>query len=402
METSVWNISEEEFQEKKMKPNSEINYNSAEFKALVKNMLDKTCLNEEVKKKCMSSDNLNIFKKAFIHNSFAKAKGIESYDVLEFKGDGLIKTAVTEYITSVKYKKVTSSSYLSELKKYYEQNDTLGFFAIDQGFGKFTSILSSKDGLQPYEYTIKNNNLEDYDLLSISKYRKIYGDLFESFIGAMATVIDLVCSPKIDQNGREIFLPGVSWGIISRFVYNFFDKVDMELPTFDAAGNILDSKYYDKLFPYPNRFQEGLITGRDVKLNDILKEYENRNVVPKTYKTTFYLNGKLLTSLLKDGILDFSKRVVNNTKYPSKTKAVLSTNIKYPNIISNSQNKNTYYPIDINMSSNKKITFMQDKDIFEIVSSESRYKSEAKTNTIKQAMDFFRQFGFKENYKQPF
>lgn len=117
-----------------------------------------------LKKLEINSDNIELFKTALTHTSYANEHGVLSYERLEYLGDAVLELVMSDYLYN----------------NYHEEE------------GKMTKLRSQyvcEDAL--YEYSLKLG-LNEYLRLghgeeeSGGKYRKaIVADIFESFIGAI-------------------------------------------------------------------------------------------------------------------------------------------------------------------------------------------------------------------------
>lgn len=112
----------------------------------------------------IKTDNIDLYKKALTHTSFANENDTESYERLEYLGDAVLELVMSEYL----YKTTNyEEGKMTKMRSHYVCENAL------------------------YEYSLKIG-LNEYLLLghgeteSGGKYRKaIVSDIFEAFIGAI-------------------------------------------------------------------------------------------------------------------------------------------------------------------------------------------------------------------------
>ncbi len=112
----------------------------------------------------IKTNNYKLYETAFTHTSYANEHGCVSYERLEYLGDAVLETVMSEYL----YKTTNADEgELTKMRAHYVCEDAL------------------------YEYSLKLH-LNDYlilgngELENGGKFRKaIVADIFESFIGAL-------------------------------------------------------------------------------------------------------------------------------------------------------------------------------------------------------------------------
>lgn len=127
-------------------------------------------------------DNINLYRRAFVHNSFFKKT--KSNERLEFLGDGILEFVTKLYL----YKRFPKANegFLTEKKIRIVKNETIGRLAVELQLDKW--ILESKTNKQ----TIRN-----------------LGCFFESFVSAIF----------LDFNKRQI-----GFQMVQTFIENVYEK----------------------------------------------------------------------------------------------------------------------------------------------------------------------------------
>ena len=169
-------------------------------------------------------NNINNYRRAFIHKSYCKLKDYEkytndinaielqsnSYEILEFLGDSILGVTITKYLFS-RYHQIYNQNegFLTQLKNKLVNGDMLGYLADTVGFNQY--IIISKHIEE--NCNGKNN-------------RRILEDIFEAFIAA-------------------IYLDHNNYKIVEEFIINVFEKyVDF------SELIIHDTNYKDQLLRY--------------------------------------------------------------------------------------------------------------------------------------------------------
>lgn len=112
----------------------------------------------------IKTDNEEMYQTALTHTSFANEHGKESYERLEYLGDGVLELVMSEYL----YKNTTyEEGEMTKLRSHYVCENALYEYSLRIGLNEFLLL-----GNGEYE--------------SGGKFRKaIVADIFEAFIGAM-------------------------------------------------------------------------------------------------------------------------------------------------------------------------------------------------------------------------
>lgn len=103
-----------------------------------------------------------LLERAFVHSSYANEKGVESYDRMEFLGDGVLGLIIAEML-------------------YFKGEDE----------GNMTEKRSRIVSTKPLEESIETLGLEQFMLFGAGEkkqrhtHRKVLADLFEAIIGAI-------------------------------------------------------------------------------------------------------------------------------------------------------------------------------------------------------------------------
>ena len=186
-------------------------------------------------------NNLDLFKRSFIHRSYVKGnltdinivqrpyKCIDlkkySNERLEFLGDGVLECITKMYL----YKRFPDADegFMTEKKISLVKNDHIGKLAYQMGLNKWFIISKNAE-----EKKIRSN------------YKKL-GCLFEAFLGALFLDANQI---KIDDSSRlfsNYFNVGPGFQICQLFIENIFEKlVDWNeiLENDDNFKNILQVK----------------------------------------------------------------------------------------------------------------------------------------------------------------
>ena len=169
-------------------------------------------------------NNIDHYKKAFIHKSYCKLKDYESfsnninalplqsdsYEIYEFLGDSILGQTITKYLF-LRYNIIYNQNegFLTQLKNKLVNGDTLGYLASKLDFNKH--IIISK-------HIEVNCNGRDN--------KRILEDIFEAFIAA-------------------IYLDTNNYDIVEEYIINIFEKY------IDFSELIInDTNYKDQLLRY--------------------------------------------------------------------------------------------------------------------------------------------------------
>ena len=110
---------------------------------------------------------LEIYQRAFVHNSFLKNTNYKSYEILEFYGDSVISVVTVQYLFE-RYGEVLDEGKLSKIKNKIVSTKYLSSFAKYFGLDQFILLSSYLENLEA-----RTNN-------------KIIEDVFEALIAAIA------------------------------------------------------------------------------------------------------------------------------------------------------------------------------------------------------------------------
>lgn len=169
-------------------------------------------------------NNINNYQEAFIHKSYCKLKDYEefknsnnslqlqdkSYEALEFLGDSLLGSVITNYLYKRYYLIYNQNEgFLTQMKNKLVNGEMLGFLADKLNFNKFMIISEHID--------TNCNGRNNYRILE---------DIFESFIAS-------------------IYIDTSNFDIVTNFIISTFEKyVDFSVLI------ITDNNYKDQLLRY--------------------------------------------------------------------------------------------------------------------------------------------------------
>jgi dsRNA-specific ribonuclease len=170
-------------------------------------------------------DNVNLYKRAFIHRSYTKRPNIEnaaqnitiveqpsdclplktkSNERLEFVGDGVLEL-ITKYYLYRRFPK-ENEGFMTEKKIAIVKNEAIGKIALEMGLHKWLILSKHAE-----EKKIRTN-------------LKKLGCLFEAFLGAL--FLDFNKISVKDENGwfSSMFVTGPGFQMAQKFVENIFEK----------------------------------------------------------------------------------------------------------------------------------------------------------------------------------
>jgi dsRNA-specific ribonuclease len=170
-------------------------------------------------------NNINLYKRAFVHRSYIKRPNIEneqnnivitpkpdnclplytkSNERLEFVGDGVLE-CITKYYLYRRFPK-ENEGFMTEKKIALVKNESIGKMAYEMGLHKWFILSKHAESKQ------NRTNL------------KKLGCLFESFIGAM--FLDFNKINVNDEEGwfKNVFVTGPGFQMVQIFVENVFEK----------------------------------------------------------------------------------------------------------------------------------------------------------------------------------
>jgi len=170
-------------------------------------------------------DNLELYKRAFIHKSYTKRPHLEnvyqnitiverpvdcmplktkSNERLEFLGDGVLEL-ITKYYLYRRFPK-ENEGFMTEKKIAIVKNEAIGKIAMEMHLNNWLILSRHAE-----EKKIRTN-------------LKKLGCLFEAFLGAM--FLDFNKTTVKDEDGwfQNIFVTGPGFQIVQKFVENIFEK----------------------------------------------------------------------------------------------------------------------------------------------------------------------------------
>ena len=170
-------------------------------------------------------NNLNLYKRAFVHRSYTKRPHLEnasqnitivdrpsncmplstkSNERLEFLGDGVLEL-ITKYYLYRRFPK-ENEGFMTEKKIAIVKNEAIGKIALEMHLNKWLILSKHAE-----EKKIRTN-------------LKKLGCLFESFLGAL--FLDFNKIELKDEDGwfQEMFVTGPGFQMAQKFVENIFEK----------------------------------------------------------------------------------------------------------------------------------------------------------------------------------
>ena len=196
-------------------------------------------------------NNLNLYKRAFVHRSYTKRPFIENkenniviverpYDCmplstksnerLEFLGDGVLE-CITKYYLYRRFPK-ENEGFMTEKKIALVKNESIGKMAYDMGIHK---------------HLIMSRNAEEKN--TRTNLKKL-GCVFESFLGALFLDFNKLDIKDEDEWFKNIFVTGPGFQMAQRFVESIFEThVDWNvlIENDDNYKNILQVKIQKEL-----------------------------------------------------------------------------------------------------------------------------------------------------------
>lgn len=197
-----------------------------------------------------NKESMTLFRQAFIHSSFDPET---NYELLEFEGDGVIGSAVVQYIRR-KYPDVVSVRFNTRLKHTLVSGKVLARMAIANGFEEFLVISAD---FQVYIESFPNK----WDC-------EAYGAAYEDTVEATCGVIMSVLNKYTAQ--------GVGDAACYNFISSLLDEYDISLK-------------YEDLFDAKSRLKEifdaqGWNSVQACSLSKCLVTYELDDVSIEKYK----------------------------------------------------------------------------------------------------------------------
>tara|TARA_A100001015_G_scaffold203481_2_gene227355 strand:+ start:372 stop:1370 length:999 start_codon:yes stop_codon:yes gene_type:complete len=206
-------------------------------------------------------DNIQLYKRAFIHRSYTKRPHLlnlqenititeQPYDCmplksksnerLEFLGDGVLE-CITKYYLYRRFPK-ENEGFMTEKKIALVKNESIGKMALEMGLHKY--------------YIISKHAEEKKTRTNLKKL----GCLFESFLGAL--FLDYNKLEINDEEGwfKNIFVCGPGFQMAQKFVESIFEKhVDWEklIRDDDNYKAILQVKIQKEFKDTPHYLQQG-------------------------------------------------------------------------------------------------------------------------------------------------
>lgn len=172
--------------------------NSKQFKQFIKSLLVLAKIDPDIAEKFLTRDILELFEQAFTDKSYyADSPDAEknSYELLEFQGDGIVKAILVQYIPR-RFPNKKHGVY-SKIRRMLEQEGTLSVIALKLGF---------------WDYTRADEKVKTFDRKSTLE------NVFEAFIGALVKTIDI----KLDTRGL-----GYRYAMI--FLENQLDQKEIDI-----------------------------------------------------------------------------------------------------------------------------------------------------------------------------
>ncbi len=175
----------------------------------------------------INSDNIDLYKTAFTHTSYANEHGKVSYERLEYLGDAVLELLMSEYL----YKNTSfAEGEMTKLRAHYVCENALYEYSLKLNFNEYIRLGKGEEE-------------------SGGKYRKaIVADIFEAFIGALYLDkgIDVVRNfinqnviPFIENNTLDFFSDYKSK--LQELVQT--DKRSLEYTVLDETGPAHDKTF---------------------------------------------------------------------------------------------------------------------------------------------------------------
>jgi len=261
-------------------------------------------------------NNLNLYKRAFIHRSYTKRPQLEnlkenitimdkpsdcmalhskSNERLEFLGDGVLE-CITKYYLYRRFPK-ENEGFMTEKKIALVKNEAIGKLALEMGLHKW--------------YIISKHAEEKKTRTNLKKL----GCLFESFLGALFLDFNKIEIKDEDSWFQNVFVTGPGFQIAQTFIESIFEKhVDwMKLiRDDDNYKNILQVKIQKEFKDTPHYLEIrhdidiGYEMGVYLCLGQQIHEVKHRNAIPyrafnsfNAIQETFMEDGKVFVFLGK-------------------------------------------------------------------------------------------------------
>ena len=240
-------------------------------------------------------NNLNLYKRAFVHRSYTKRPFIENkenniviverpYDCmplstksnerLEFLGDGVLE-CITKYYLYRRFPK-ENEGFMTEKKIALVKNESIGRMAYDMGIHK---------------HLIMSRNAEEKN--TRTNLKKL-GCVFESFLGALFLDFNKLDIKDEDEWFKNIFVTGPGFQMAQRFVESIFEThVDWNvlIENDDNYKNILQVKIQKEFKVTPHYLEKshdldnGYKMGVYICLGQPIHEAEQNKALP--FNTVF-------------------------------------------------------------------------------------------------------------------
>jgi dsRNA-specific ribonuclease len=171
------------------------------------------------------TNNLSLFKRAFIHHSYVKRPYVEnkrnkveivpqpddcmslktkSNERLEFLGDGVLE-CITKYYLYRRFPKA-NEGFMTEKKIAIVKNEMIGRIAYEMGLNKWYIISKSAE-----EKKVRSNH-------------KKLGCLFEAFLGALFLDMNKMSVKDEDELFANLFVTGPGFQMCQIFIENVFER----------------------------------------------------------------------------------------------------------------------------------------------------------------------------------
>jgi dsRNA-specific ribonuclease len=162
-----------------------------------------------------NKESMTLFRQAFIHSTYS---GDTNYELLEFEGDGVIGSAVVQYIRR-KFPEMISVRWNTRMKHHLVSSKVLAKMAINNGFEEFLVISSD---LQAYIESFE-------DKWDCSEYQAAYEDTVEAVCGVIMEVLNKYTAQGVGDTA--------CYNLISSFLDEYEIPIKYE-DLFDAKSRL--------------------------------------------------------------------------------------------------------------------------------------------------------------------
>lgn len=196
---------------------------SKEFRGFITDLLKQGGLNDRSIEKCTTDDAMVLFGTSFIHKSITTDASL-NYEFAEIQGDAIVNSIIVNYITRVRFPKVVNVDWITRIKTRLISKRGLSEIARNMGMDSFIKI--SED----YGKFFEGKTEEEKWMMS--KYRSLFEDTLEAFVGTLITVIDSKLSyvdERWSSEGNIVYVSGPGYSIATNFVYSALDRIKINL-----------------------------------------------------------------------------------------------------------------------------------------------------------------------------